>query len=358
MKVVFYISGHGYGHAVRDIEIIKSLLSIQPNAEIHFRTKAPRWLFGPLLGDAVKYHERELDFGVVQKTSFSADKKATFNRYLDLIRMRDILIEQEIDFLETIQPDVILSDITPLAFDAAEAFGTKAIAIGNFSWDWIYSDFVSDIAEFKNVIHNIQNSYKKAEQLWRIPFYGDMGIFPNIENVPLVGRKATKPADVTRQQLGLKNDQTKYVLLGLRLADLENVDWQQVENMFGITFVAVSRDIMLTNCLHLTEKDVPFENVLNACDAVLSKPGYSIVSEVLVNRTPMIYIPRRDFLEDPILIDALNNMAIAEELSQDDFYAGNWRASFDRLFARDKRWADIRVDGANVIAQKIVDRLS
>ncbi len=355
MKLIFYISGHGFGHAVRDIEIVKSLLNIQPDAEIHFRTAAAPWLFEPLLTHRVRYHHRELDFGVFQTNSFSADKQGTFDRYQRIIQQKDKLIEEEIEFLQQVQPDIILSDITPIAFDAADAFGQKAIAIGNFSWDWIYSDFLNDMPEFSEIIQDIQQSYKKAERLWRIPFYGDMDIFPNPENVPLVARKAFLPVDQVRQQLGIKNQHNKYVLLALRMTDLQDVNWQRIEKLRGITFIAMSRDIKLKNCLHLQENKLPFEDVLNACDAVLSKPGYSIVSEILANRTPMIYVPRQDFLEDPILIHGLKTLAVSEELSQGDYYAGHWQPSFDRLFASTDSWQEIRLDGADVIARKIID---
>lgn len=357
LKLVFYISGHGYGHAVRDIEIVKSILKIKPDAEIHFRTTSAHWLFKPFESNRIHYHERELDFGVHQKNSFSADKHTTFERYQHLIQYKNKLIDEEIASLTQIQPDIILSDITPIAFDAAEAFGQKAIAIGNFSWDWIYSDFISEIPAFHKVIADIQNSYKKAECLWRIPFYGDMSVFPNAENVPLVARKAALPVEYVRNQLGLKDKNTKYVLLGLRMADLHDVNWQRVENLSGITFIVVSRDITLKNSISVQDGDMPFEDVLNACDAVLSKPGYSIVSEILANQTPMVYVPRNDFLEDPILIDGLKEFAICEELSQQDYYAGNWQPSFYRLFASANSWKKIRLDGADVIAKKIIDHV-
>ncbi|MBN1561428.1 hypothetical protein JW998_14330, partial [candidate division KSB1 bacterium] len=301
MKLVFYISGHGYGHAVRDIEIIKSLIKMTADAEIHFRTRAPQWLFKSLSNARIFYHERELDFGVRQKNSFSADKKATFDEYANLIRQKETLIEEEFLFLQSVQPDIILSDITPFAFDAAEAFGKKAIAIGNFSWDWIYTPYLEQFPDYAWVVENIKSSYAKAERLWRIPFYGDMSVFPHIEDVPLVGRRAQMPTPVVRERLGMSQKGAhKYVLLGLRTADLVGVEWGRIEKM-PVVFVAVSRDIQIANCLHIEEASLPFEDVLHACDAVLSKPGYSIVSEVLINRTPIVYIPRSDFVEDAYL---------------------------------------------------------
>ena len=354
MRLVFYISGHGYGHAVRDIEIVKSLQKIN-KVEIHFRTKAPRWLFEPFLNERFVYHDRELDFGVFQKNSFYVDKKMTFERYADLIAGKEKLVAEEVAFLKRVEPDIILSDITPFAFDAADIFGKKAIAIGNFSWDWIYSAYLDEFPEYEWIVRDIRSSYAKAERLWRIPFYGDMTAFPNPQDVPLIGRKATKPAEHVRKELGLSNDGTKSVLLGLRVTDLMDVNWQRVEKIPGLTFIAVSRDVPLKNYLHVREGRLPFENVLNACDAVISKPGYSMVSEVITNQTPLVYVPRKDFAEEPVLIDGLNEFAVSEVLSQENFYAGNWQESFERLFAGKKSWNHIRIDGGDVIARKIYE---
>ena len=43
--LVFYVSGHGFGHASRDIEVINALHAIAPGVRLVVRTSAPRWLF-------------------------------------------------------------------------------------------------------------------------------------------------------------------------------------------------------------------------------------------------------------------------------------------------------------------------
>ncbi len=355
MRIVFYISGHGYGHAVRDIEIVKALLKRQPDSEIHFRTGAPRWLFLPLLTPRVHYHRCELDFGVRQKNSFSADKENTLAGYAELLRNKEQLVAAEVKFLQTCQPDVIISDITPLAFDAAAAFGKKAVAVGNFSWDWIYSDYLEQLPQYEFVVRDIKASYAKAERLYRIPFYGDMSAFPNIEDVPLIGRRASLPADVVRKRIGIPhNSSQKLLLLGLRTADLQDVNWRKIETLRGVAFVAMSRDIQLQNCLHIEEGELPFEDVVNACDAVLSKPGYSMVAEVIVNRTPIVYVPRQDFVEDSHLIKGLQKYAVCEELSQTKYYAGEWQGVFERLFSKPHLWPEMAANGAEVVARKIL----
>jgi hypothetical protein len=354
VTLVFYISGHGYGHAVRDIEIIKALLRQHPQLTVHVRTCAPKWLFDPLPAGRVVYHERELDFGVLQQNSFSVDKAATLQRYAQLVECKEQLLDEEMIFFKDVSADIIVSDITPLAFDAAARFGKKAMAVGNFSWDWIYADYLDDFSQFEFVVEDISRSYRQAARLLRIPFYGDMSVFPRIENVPLVARRATESSETTRRKLGIPGQsEEKYVLLGLRMSDLEDVNWHRVEEMQSIVFVAISRDVPLKNCLHIEEGFFPFENILNACDAVLSKPGYSMVSEVIANQTPLLYVPRRDFAEDPVLIQGMQDYAVCEELSQQNFMEGLWRQAFQQLFEKPAVWPLIRFDGAEVIAKKL-----
>ena len=44
-RIVFYVSGHGFGHTSRAIEVIHALLRAQPEAHIVVKTAAPLRLF-------------------------------------------------------------------------------------------------------------------------------------------------------------------------------------------------------------------------------------------------------------------------------------------------------------------------
>jgi len=356
VNLAFYISGHGYGHAVRDIEIIKALIRLRPKVKVHVRTAAPQWLFEPR-HSGVDYHYAELDFGVRQSNSFYADKFNTLADYAQLITQKGKIIDQEKLFLDSIAADLVLSDITPQAFDAARHCSLPCCGIGNFSWDWIYQEYLDEFPRFAFVIEDIRASYQKADLLFRIPFYGDMSAFRTIEDVPLVARKSKISTSKTRQRIGIPVEtRQKWVLLGLRNDDLSGVQWDVVNQMNDIVFIKMSNNIPLKNSLVIPEGVLSFEDILNACDAVLSKPGYSLVSEVIANQTPLIYVPRKDFAEDPILIAALQHYAVCRELPQEDYWAGRWQAAFDDLFAQSKYWPFIRCDGADVVSEKIVDK--
>ncbi|MDZ7316010.1 MAG: hypothetical protein ONA69_01130 [candidate division KSB1 bacterium] len=353
MTIVFYISGHGYGHAVRDIEIIKELLRQRPDAVVHVRTAAWPQLFDKLPKHRVVYHRRELDFGIKQPNSFDVDCEATLLAYAELIRVKERLISEEIAFLHSVAADLIVSDITPFAFDAAAGYGKPATAVGNFSWDWIYADYVARMPQYAFVVEDIRASYRQAARLLRLPFYGDMSAFAQIEDVPLVARLAERSGTEVRRLAGMTSDEP-YLMLGLRMADMESVEWRRLDEELSAISVAVGRDVPLQRCLRLDEQSLTFEEILAACDAVLSKPGYSMVAESLANRTPLLYVRRRDNAEDAALIDGLQRYGVCEELAWDDFLAGRWCDALRRLLNKPQNWPPLRIDGAAVIAEKLL----
>ncbi|MGH9331292.1 MAG: hypothetical protein ACRD09_12680, partial [Vicinamibacterales bacterium] len=78
--VVFYISGHGFGHASRDIEVINALAERAPGLTIQVRTAAPRWLFDLTARAAIDFHGIESDTGLVQIDSLRLDAAESIRR--------------------------------------------------------------------------------------------------------------------------------------------------------------------------------------------------------------------------------------------------------------------------------------
>jgi hypothetical protein len=74
--IVFYISGHGFGHASRSIEVINAILAQRPETRVGVRTSAPRWLFDLTVKGKVTYSTLECDTGVVQSDAVTLDEAA------------------------------------------------------------------------------------------------------------------------------------------------------------------------------------------------------------------------------------------------------------------------------------------
>ncbi len=340
---------------MRSIEVIKASLALSDTLVFHIRTLAPRWLFDRLPAERLLLYPIQLDAGAVQSNSFAVEKAKTLSLYADLIRQKEKLICREVDFLQEKSIDLVVSDITPFAFDAAAEAGLPSLGIGNFSWDWIYGDWIASYPEFQYVIDDIRASYGKASLLFRLPFHGDMSAFRTTMDVPLIGRRASRSNhEILRSLDWPAARQERAVLLALRDADMRQVNWNKVRQLADFHFLTLSNQVEGENITSLKEGVAPFEDLLSVCAAVISKPGYSIVSECIVNRTPILYVPRSDFAEDPILRKGLRDYAVCEEMRVQDFFDGNWQAPLTSLFGKPALWKDIRADGAKVIAGKLL----
>ena len=113
-SIWFYISGHGFGHAIRQIEIIKALSARDPSLTIVVRTAAPRWLFDRALPGCTIV-PGEVDTGVVQLDSLRLDESETIARaaaFYDEIGHR---AEEEAALLRRHGASLVVTDAAPLA---------------------------------------------------------------------------------------------------------------------------------------------------------------------------------------------------------------------------------------------------
>ena len=196
---VFYISGHGFGHASRQIEIINALRAIRPDLRIVVRTSAPRWLFDLTVTRPFSFAHGEPDTGVVQIDSLQVDAAASIDRAWDFHRTLDARAKAEARLLESYDATLVAGDIPPLAFAAAATAGVPGVAIGNFTWDWIYEHYHEQVAATPDLLPVIRNAYATADRAWRLPMAGGFASFPRIVDAPLVARHARRaPAETQR----------------------------------------------------------------------------------------------------------------------------------------------------------------
>ena len=186
---VFYISGHGFGHASRQIEIINALRAIRPDLRIVVRTSAPRWLFDLTVTRPFSFAHGEPDTGVVQIDSLQVDAAASIDRAWDFHRTLDVRAKAEARLLESHDATLVAGDIPPLAFAAAATAGVPGVAIGNFTWDWIYEHYHEQVAATPDLLPVIRNAYATADRAWRLPMAGGFASFPRIVDAPLVAHR-------------------------------------------------------------------------------------------------------------------------------------------------------------------------
>src|SRR5262245_66626631 len=77
MTVVFYISGHGFGHASRQVEVINALGAAAPDLRMVLRTAVNSSLLRRTVRVPYEHRPGACDTGIVQRTSVQHDDEAT-----------------------------------------------------------------------------------------------------------------------------------------------------------------------------------------------------------------------------------------------------------------------------------------
>ena len=355
-RILFYISGHGYGHATRSIEVVKALQELDERVEVIFETDAAPWLFPLNLRGRYRLLQRQTDVGVVQQDSYFADKLATLQAFAAFYRTFEEHIREDRRLIRNRGVELVVGDIPPLAFQVAEAAGISAVAIANFSWDWIYAPYAGDYPEYRWVVDAIRRAYGKCTLLLELPFAGDLSAFPVRRRIPAIARHATRPAGEVRAALGLSGD-TPMILVALRPADLKRVNLQPLMRLRDLAFVFFAPVPEAANFLSVAPDAFIFPNLVRAADIVVSKPGYGIVSECLANRTPLLFAPRQHFGEYGILEQHLLSTGTGYRLTVAEFFAGEWRTALETLLSRDISWPPIGTNGAQIAAREILKML-
>ena len=375
--IAFYTSGHGFGHASRDIEVLNALGRLAPNVPIAVRTSAPKWLFDLTLTRPVAFHSRECDTGVVQLDSLSLDEAETVRRASAFHQHLDALAGEEATWLRSIDARLVLGDIPPLAFAAAHTAGLPAIALGNFTWDWIYEGYREWLTPGSDLIETLQAAYALADGALRLPMHGGFATMREIVDLPFIARRSTREPAEIRARLGLPCDRP-LALLSFGGYGLQRVDFGAVASLDGYTVVvtadvtanrranevpsdagdaALGSNVRLVDEQALYGLGLRYEDLVAAVDVVLTKPGYGIIAECVANDTALVYTSRGHFVEYDVLVREMPRWLRCGFISNEDLLAGRWQRALDQTRALPAPPETIAVDGAERAAEIIVDRL-
>ena len=363
--VAFAISGHGFGHASRQTEIMRALHRQRPDVAIDIRTSAPRWLFERALDFPFTYEAVEVDTGVVQIDSLEIDVGASIARAAAFHRALDRRVEAEARALTARGAGLVVADVPPLACAAAARAGIPAFAVGNFTWDWIYAGYPETAAAAPDLSRTLREAYAAAHGAWRLPLHGGFDAFDAVVDTPLVARRSAREPGEVRRQLGLPPERA-LALFAFGRYGVGDVDWAEVARTrrCHVVFTARSHTARGPDGAGFTTLDeeemarrgIAFEDLVAAVDVVVTKPGYGMIAECAVNDTAMLYTSRGRFPEYEVLVAGLPALARAAFIGHDDLFAGRWDAHLDGLLNRPRpdrpAW-----NGAQVIAAALAARL-
>jgi L-arabinokinase len=335
--VAFYISGHGFGHASRQVEIINTFGRRHPGAPILVRSTAARWLLERTIHVPFDLDDRPVDTGMTQLDSLHLDVARSIANARAFYATFDARAEAEARLLRDRGVRLVICDAPPLACEAAARAGIASVVVSNFTWDWIYAEYREYLAAAPELIPIIQAAYRRAHAAWRLPLHGGFETFApdRIVDIPFVSRHAdpARSRDDVLGDLSIPVDRPVALASfgghGAAALGLETLDcldeWTVVVTGPGQTrqqgrvHVVSDEDVYRNGYSHV--------DLLAAADAVVTKPGYGIISECVAHAVPMVYTSRGRFAEYDVMVREMPRYLPSAFLDNASLTAGRWRAA-------------------------------
>jgi hypothetical protein len=182
-------------------------------------------------------------------------------------------------------------------------------------------------------------------------------MFPKQESIPWISRLSALTKQQAREKFALPQGATM-VLVSFGGLGLRRFPWHRLEQLGDFFFVATGeRYERYHNRLVLPDAQSRYEDLVRAVDAIVTKPGYGIVADVLAHRLPILYTDRGDFPEYPRLVAALRQCATAAYIPQTDLLSGNIEPFLAQLLSGSSHWPPVDLNGARVAAEQLLTLL-
>jgi len=295
MRILWHISSHGWGHGARQRELIRNTRLEHPEAHITVASDIPCWFWN---GSGIDALIPGSPSPVIIEKNGDIDYGATRRHFLDFTGSIRELLKREAAVQAALKPDLVVTDIDPLPVKAAEINRIPAFGISNFTWDWVMAEIFPNLAEQSALITRM---YSHGVYL-KLPMGHDNSPFHSTVNVPLL--RAGPPGNPDKVTHLLTEGKT--CLIALR----ELPHGTSLLMPDGFTAVSSLPEPLYKNCMNikteqLAEEKADFADLVAACDVVVSKPGYGIVSQILAMGKKAVLFTGRKFPDEEFLIAPL-----------------------------------------------------
>ena len=357
---VFFISGHGFGHASREVEVINALHALPGTPfRIVIRSAVAPDLLSRTVRGPYELRPGPCDTGIVQSSSVTHDDAASVREALAFYSTFDDRIASEAVALAHDEVALIVGDIPPLAFEVADRLRVPGVAIGNFSWTWIYEGSRVFMRDAAVLLPRLRQAYARTTLALELPFAGGFDVFPRVRRIPLVARRPTRDRRSTRTHFGLPLHRPVALLsfggYGLGSLDVGRLDcldsWSIATTDRSAPDATEHPHVIVISEDAMRGTGFRYEDLVAAVDVVVTKPGYGIIAECITSGTAMLYTSRGEFREYDLLVGQLPGYVRSRFITQEDLFAGRWRDALTELSAAPAPPMRMAADGADVAAR-------
>lgn len=329
------ISAHGFGHVGQTAPVVNELARRIHGLRITLRTAAPEFLLKKSFHCDFHHIPVALDFGMKMANAVEVQAEESAVAYREFHAGWKEKVAREAHAMRALKPDLLLANAPYLSLAAAHVAGVRAVGMCCLNWADIYLHYcASDTAS--SLIHaQMLEAYNSAACFLKVQPSMPMPDLSNARNINTIARTGCKQRGHIAGKLRMQGAE-KLVLLSMGGMEFR-LPVERWPHLPGVRWIIpeewqVQRDDMAS----FEALDLPFGDVLASCDAVLTKPGYGTFAEAACAGVPVLYVSRRDWPEQPYLVQWLVKHGVCIEVQRDVLHTGELGDTLKQLWAMPK----------------------
>lgn len=309
-KILYFISDHGLGHLTRSISIIREFKN-----EVEFIIRNSNIDFIKQSLPYTKTFVGKTDQGpIIDDNGISIDwnhSKFTIENWYKKINLN---IKNEEKTISKINPDLIISDISPLGLSVSKKLSIPSMVISNFTWLDIFDQF----PDFD--INSLRMIYENTSLCLQLPLSTSMDVFKNKKSVGFVSKKPTLSKYSVRKNLGIDN--SKFLIF----VNLPSYFTINISSQKNVQVISTGAKVNVKDFI-LLKPWIEGQNLVASSDLVICKCGYGMISECLTNNIPFYYLFDKNHPEQKAMYEKLKSLGINSSI--DNWISGNISLNLD-----------------------------
>ena len=317
------LSSHGFGHLAQVAPVVDAWQRRHPERCLTIQTALPETVVRARIPGVSAVVTGEADFGLRMADALTVQIDASLTAYRTFHADWERRLAWQIDRLRTAAPDLILADIPYLTLAAAARLDIPAIALCSLNWADVLAAYAPDAPDLDSLRAPMLDAYNSAAAFLCPEPSMPMPELRNARPIGPIGVLGRSQRPRIDHCLGLHADET-LVLIGLSGLEmrLSLTHWPRLPGVHWLTppgTDAQRDDVHDWSALGA----LPMVDLIASCDAFLTKPGYGAFVEAACHDTPVLYVERDDWPEEPGLSRWLHTHGRAQRLSRAQFDQGD-----------------------------------
>lgn len=312
------LTAHGFGHAAMTAPVVNALADKLPALRLTLQSNHPKDLLTSRFEAPFEQIDGDHDFGLEMASATEIRLEESAEAYRALHgRLADVVTEQATRMLD-LGVDLLLANIGYIPLLAARQAGIPALALSCLHWADIYRHYFSNRPESAAIEAEMLAGYRSAQLFLRPAPAMPMPGLTNSRAIGPIAAIGRGDKEAIRWRLGVtKGMRLGFIAFGGVDSGLPLARWPRLE---GWRWLVAGDPAGHPDLIAFDRRLVDFPDALRSSDVVVTKPGYGTFSEAAVNGVPVLFVPRPDWPESPVMIAWLTEHGQCRPIAATDLF--------------------------------------